>query len=59
MPLAAKQNDTKAMKVIPSSRPLSSTPAAPGAAKTRTFLSHCFGRMAFSIERIMLLVRRR
>jgi hypothetical protein len=44
VPAAARQKQTKAMTVSVSATRVSSTPAAPGAANTRTFLTHCFGR---------------
>ena len=43
-PLAARQNDTNASTAWPSSGQLSSTPAAPGAAKTSRFFVHWSGR---------------
>ena len=44
MPLAARQNATKARTVRPRSPQSSSTPAAPGAANTRMFFIHWRGR---------------
>src|ERR1700722_20133903 len=42
--LATRQKHTNATPVRKRGRPCVSTPAAPGAATTSTFLSHCFGR---------------
>ena len=44
VPLAARQNATNAIIVRPSWSGSVSTPAAPGAANTSTFFTHCFGR---------------
>src|SRR2546427_337361 len=41
---ADQQKHTKAMTVWASGLALSSTPAAPGATKTKVFFAHCFGR---------------
>ena len=51
MPLAARQKATKASNVLPSAGQLSSTPAAPGAANTSTFFTHCCGRAVRSRPR--------
>ena len=44
MPLAARHMATNATSVRPSGPGSVSTPAAPGAANTSTFLTHCLGR---------------
>ena len=44
MPLAARENATKAMIVSTITEPSPRTPAAAGAATTSTFFIHCFGR---------------
>ena len=44
VPLAARQNATNASDARTRLGPSSSTPAAPGAANTSTFFSHCLGR---------------
>jgi hypothetical protein len=44
VPLLTMQNATNITIERHRYPPLSSTPAAPGAANTSTFLAHCFGR---------------
>ena len=44
VPLAARQKAANAINVRPSWSGSVSTPAAPGAANTSTFFTHCFGR---------------
>src|SRR4029453_11782184 len=41
-----RQKATNASAVLPATPGWVSTPAAPGAAATRTFLAHCLGRRA-------------
>ena len=54
VPLAARQKPTNATSVWSSASRWSSTPAAAGAANTRTFFVHCLGRAvriaAFSVD---------
>src|SRR3954469_25038013 len=49
------QNETKARPTFHSESPCVSTPAAPGAAATSTFLTHCLGRIARSRPRAAVM----
>ena len=48
VPLATRQKQTNAIAVSLAASGSVSTPAAPGAATTSTFLIHCFGRASRS-----------
>ena len=51
MPDAASENATNATTSSSAIPPLNSTPPANGAASTRTFLTHCLGRIVLSTPR--------